>query len=758
MTKTIKKTMIIKKLTYLGLALCFAVLAGCSDDITTPNTLSGDGTKTPLTVTAVLEAKGNVVKTRAADKEFASGDVLLAYLRHVTWNGGFTTADADKRTSITADQAPKLVTFNCTGSTAWNSSLADIYPFKADSIVAINGGNEGDSKKATGTEATKLYWDDFSVSTDDGTQDLRTDDHYLQSYYGYCYNGGDANITTALNNETGVLGWKIIADQSGTNGAENFKKSDLLWSAEQTPISYVHSTTVNGTRPGLIIPYTHAMSKVTIKVALGDGFDSNTSFEGTTITLNDMRLKCTANAPEAKLTYPVPSAETKGEVTMKQGTNDAANTFEAIVVPSILTVGNAFATITNMAGNKYTIPVTEKMVQEDQEGKNGWGSQLGSANEDVSGGTAQVKPMTRTYDNTIPAGTGFQMKSGVHYVLNVTVNKTEVNVTATILNWDEIEAEGVAEIHFDNDIKDKTGKIDEYLQENGFDVYKAAYAGEKDGKPIAPDFGTRATHLKYNKTSQTWKYDPVIYWQGGDAEYFRALANVRTDAPGTTDKNESLIMENGRDALWGTTAEADGYKESQAVNPRTGQVPLKFYHAMSQITFNLVDALAGNSDGSSHLELHGATIQLTNLATGGTIELFEGKITPSAITEKTFSEDPGAVPSRMGFFASKENKVKTTYKDEVTLRNYIITPQTIKNEAMVIITLADGTVYKAQLNECATEVTSGGKTEDEKITEWKRGNHYTYTIELGKETIKFRAVVENWNPVEGGGKATLEWD
>lgn len=749
--------MTIKKLTYIGLALCTAVLAGCKDEVAVSDTLSGDGNKTPLTVTAVLDAGGNVAKTRAADKEFASGDQMVAYLRHVTWNGGFTTDDADKRTSVEADQAPKLVTFSCTGSTTWDKSIADIYPFKADSTIAIDGSN---SQQATGLSTTpKLYWDDFSNSASAAT-DLRTAGHYLQSYYGYCYNGGDANITTALTEETGVLGWKIIADQSG---AENFKKSDLLWSAEQKPVKYGHADkNENGDHGDLIIPYTHAMSKVTVKVTLGTGFDSNYDFVGTAITLNDMRLKCTANAPVAKLSYPKPETdnEAKGEVKMKQGTGTNVSTFEAIVVPSILTVGNTFATITNMAGNKYTIPVTNKMVQEAKNGENGWGSQLGSASEDVSGGTAQVKPQTRAYDSTIPAGTGFQMKSGVHYVLNVTVNKTEVNVTATILDWDEIEAEGVAEIHFDNDIKDKTGNIDALLQEYGFDIYQSS---------DRTNFGTRATHLRYNKTSKTWKYDPVIYWQGGSPEYFRALANVRADAAGTTNTNESLIMENGRDALWGTTEahrgkDADGqdydYDEGAAIKPRTGDVPLKFYHAMSQITFNLVDALAGNSDGASHLDLHGATIQLTDLATGGTLDLNTGIISPSIITagQKTFSEDAGAIPSRMGFFASMENGVTTTYKEEVTLRNYIITPQTIGNDATVIVTLADGTVYKAQLNKCTTEVTAGGHTTDEYITEWKRGNHYTYTIELGKETITFRAMVENWTPVEGGGKATLEWD
>lgn len=728
-------------------------LTACSDDdLDMSQTLSGKG-KTPLEVTAVLEAKSMGAQTRAADKAFADGDELVAYLRHVTWDGPKAADAVDQtpnpRTSVNADQAPKLVTFTCTGSEAWNKSLSDIYPFKTDSIVAIDGTN---SQQATGLTTTpNLYWDDFSNSASYAT-DLRTEKHYLQSYYGYCYNGGAPVSGTELDTDekkaAGKIGWAVQTDQ--TSG---FKTSDLLWSAEQTPVSYTHrDANADNQRPGLIIPYTHAMSKVTINVIAGDGFASTYDFASTAITLNDVRITCTANAPEAKLTYPTTGGI--ANVSMKPGdktTTDSkpSRAFEAIIVPSVLTVGNTLATITQMDGNTYTIPVTESIVK--NETTSGWGSQLGSDAEDVNNGTAQARPGTRADDATIPAGTGFLMKSGVHYKLNVTVNKTAVNVTATILDWEEVEAEGVSEIHFENDVKDDgNGTIAAALQDYGFDVYKSA---DKS------NYGTRATHLKYNKTAGTWKYDPVIYWQGGTAEYFRALSNVKADATGTT-ANESLTMENGRDALWGTTAEADGYLEGQAVNPRTGDVPLKFYHAMSQITFYLEDALKDNSDVSARIDLKDATIQLTDLATGGTLDLDLGTITPASITagQKTFSEDAGAVPARMGYFASKENGNETTYKEEVTLRNYIITPQTISDDAMVIITLADGTVYKAQLNKCTTEVTANGQTKDEYIKEWKRSNHYTYTIELGKETITFRALVEGWNPVEGGGKATLEWD
>lgn len=734
------------------LLLPWLVLAACTNyEQDLKPTLSGEG-KTPLTVTAVLDVSSKAIQTRAADKEFASGDEMVAYLRHVTWNGGFTAAEADKRTSVAADQAPRLVTFTCTGSADWTQSLDDIYPFKADSTVAINGDN---SKQAAELSTTsKLYWDDFSNSASDAT-DLRTAGHYLQSYYGYCYNGGTP--TTALTEATGVLGWTIQTDQTA-DGA--FQHSDLLWSAEQKPVSYTHrEANVDADRPGLIIPYTHAMSKVTITVKAGDGFDSGYDFDGTAITLNDVRKTCTANAPEAKLIYKTDGTD-KANIIMKAGAT--AGTFEAIIVPSILTVGNTFATITNMDGNTYTIPVTEAIVKHNSDPSAefpGWGSQLGAATEDVNGGTAQVRPQTRADEAKIPAGTGYQMKSGVHYKLTVTVNKTAVSVTATILDWDEVEAEGVGEIHFNNDIKDKDGSITEMLQDLGIDVYQSANSA---------DYGTMATHLRYNKTSKVWKYDPVIYWQGATPEYFRALSNVRADAAGTS-TNESLIMENTRDALWGTTlahsgTDADGvaydYAEGAPLKPRTGDIPLKFYHAMSQITFNLVDALKDNTDPAARLDLHGATIQLTDLATGGTLDLNTGVITPSSITpgQKTFSEDKGAVPSRMGFFAAKENGVATSYKADVTLKDYIITPQTIDDKATVIITLADGTVYKAQLNKCTTEVISDGVSSPTRIMAWERGKHYTYTITLGKETITFRAVVENWTPVEGGGKATLEWD
>lgn len=728
------------------LLLSVLALAACSDnDLDTKQTLSGEG-KSPLTVTALLDANSKAVQTRAADKEFASGDKLHVYLRHVTWDG---TA-SDDRTPVTADQAPRLVTFSSPSLLAWENVIDDIYPFDADKYVTLTAddsnlyGVTGSYTSTSGATVNALYWDDFSQGKEGDDTHLRTDNHYLQSYYGYCYNGGTPS--TVLEESTGKLGWSVQLDQSTE---EAFMKSDLLWSAEQIPVKYEHEPTL---RNGLIIPYTHAMSKVTIEVKAGEGFASDYNFSGTEVTLSQVRTTCTAKAPTAKLDC---ESSVKDVVKM-QPLSPSANTcmFQAIIVPTVLSVGNTFATITNMGGNTYNIPITENIIKV----SGGWGGELDNATEDVNNGVAQAKPRTRADgDVEVPDGKGHQMRSGVHYKLTVTVNKTAATVSASILDWTEVEAEGLSEVYFEHDIKDGSEidkTIDAALKENGFYVYKSA-----DNSA----FGAAATKVHWNKVSEVWKYEPVIYWDG--SEYFRALANVPEDVA-STPTNESLTMENGKDALWGTTQAENGtytdgttydYEEGDKLDPRTGTVPLKFYHAMSKITFNLVDA---NADGDelAKIDLKNATIQLTNLATGGTLNLDKGTITRSDVVEKTFSEDTGASPKRMGFYAAAENEAPTSYTPDLTLKNYIITPQTIGNEAMVIITLADGSVYKAQLNLCTTTVIEDGVSTPKVLKEWERGKHYTYTITLSKEKIMFRALIENWVEKTGNGIANLEWD
>lgn len=715
---TITKTMTIKELTYFCLALLTGFFSACSDDVVTPATLSGNGEKTPIGVTALLDAS-SAAKTRAVNMAFAENDKLYAYLRHVKWDG--TTG---ARTLVSVDKSPVLVTFTKGSSAMTAYTGSDIEPIGLTAALGLTSTNTQQTADLTADPV--LYWDDFSANdANDGTEsstNLRDDGHYLQSFYGYCYNGGTPS--TALTETTGVLGWTVQTDQKTAADKSAFQHSDLLWSAEQTPIDYRHAV---AERKGLVLPYTHAMSKVTLNVTVSGGFVDDYKLTGVTATLNNMFTKCTCTAPTYSLTGKGSAAGTAkvDDITMWQGSTETAKqcSWEAIVVPSILSVGNKFATLTGLDGNTYTIPVTEEMLS-----VSAWGSQLTVTDEHINNGVAQAPLRTRT--TTIAPGKGREMKSGVHYVLNVSLNKQGITVSALIKDWIDVEASGRGEILFDPDNTEK-GTIAEELKTGGFDVYK---------NRVNTTFTSKTTTLTWE--TDKWQYAPAIYWTGqSDVAYFRALSPKATD-PANIAQDDDVLWGYALDAAGTTVSEAEratvGEDSEVAITPRTGNVPLHFEHAMSKITVNLETASGDYTLATCPaVNLTGAQIEISNLATTGSINLVNGDITPAATTADAIART--AAP----------------------ISNKTVIPQTIGDDAIIKITLADGTTYKLPLNTCKVQTGTDPETGTpiyEYITEWQRGKHYTYTIHIEKEAITFRALIKDWVEKTGGGNANLDWD
>ena len=169
---------------YIILALSILTFAGCSSD----DDFSQEQSCLPLTFETSLSGSRSV--TRAVGGSFDTGDELLCYVRHI-----YSTDLSTDKNYLEVDPYKKLVTI------------------------------------IDGEPTEKLYWDDFSDNNSDGHY-LRTANHALQSFYGYCYNGGEP--TTALVNATGVLGWTTDNDQTTVG---DMKKNDLLWSPAQNPVT-----------------------------------------------------------------------------------------------------------------------------------------------------------------------------------------------------------------------------------------------------------------------------------------------------------------------------------------------------------------------------------------------------------------------------------------------------------------------------------------------------------------------------------------
>lgn len=651
----------------LYLLLLTAVLMGCTDKAEWETPYLNGETKTLVQVAALLDRSAPAV--RATGKDFAQGDTLWAYLRHVTWEGG--TAE---RNVVNVQNSPKLVRFiKGSGNNVAYSGDGDITPIGTGAALGLTPANTMQTSDLTAMPT--LFWDDFSAGGKGDATHIATDNHYLQSYYGYCYNGGHRFASNFVEAD-GTLEWSIPSNQTEET---DFRHADLLWSAEQTPVSYVHGASAGSSHGILMLPYTHAMSMVTVNVEAEAGF-GNDALSATTVELQGMNRRCKTLAPTLKIAESTLGFDV-GTVKMYKN----ASTFQAIVVPqTLLTEGHALLKISNVENNDYEVKVTSGLLEDGS-----WGKGL----------------------------QGGKMQPGYNYVLNVSVSKAGVSVSATLKDWTVVEASGTGIIQFNPDITAK-GSIDEQLKAGGLNIYKSN----------TQSFDTKSTTLTW--ADPDWNYDPAIYWAGqSDASYFRALSPT----------SATTAMRQGSDVLWGYACDADADKAKVGtaneikLTPRTGDVPLHFEHIMSKLTVKLT-----TSKGADAVNLAGAVISVTNLYSEGTLDMKTGGISFEAASVK---ENP------------IQNFRPANYKedDPSVLENYCVVPQTIPDTSLLLITLQDGTTYKLQLNTCQDGSSSP-------ITAWQRGQHYKYTIHLTKEAITFRALVKAWDETTGNGNASLDWD
>ena len=733
--------MMLKKVLYI---LSIAALSACDDSVVSDNPFLNGVEKTPIETSALLDVSSSE-STRAANKDFAQDDKLLAYLRHVTWDGN----SSGDRTPVTVNNSPTLVTFT-KGTTACDEySGSDITPIGTNQALGLSSRNTKQTSDLTAIPA--LYWDDFSrASTDseeEGAYDIRTSGHYLQSYYGYCFNGGEGknnekgntvigNISAALVEETGVLGWKVPYDQTTQTSLTG---CDLLWSAEQTPIQYAHGSQNNGGAHGtLVLPYTHAMSMVTVDVVAKDGFSAG-ALNNTWVELQGMNKTATFTAPTLTISDAGTGTDEKpGLVKMykETPTSDTESnpkcTFKALVVPNTsLSQGALFLKIFDADGNNYDLKITSSILTS-------WTSGLKDS----------------------------KMQSGYNYHLTVTINKVGMDVQSTLSDWKTVEAVGEGDIQFPEDdvteiytttdgAGNPTGsKVDfsttegkqlaNFNTSSSFSLYTK---GTSESDVYA--YATTSTYTQGTGSTKYWKNDPEIYWPNDhDKFYFRALAiynapaedgsyNIQAYTP-----TSSNTVTQATDYVWATTPahkvkKTDGsgeatYAKSAAITPRTGDVPLAFEHVMSKITVKLATSTAADA-----VDLSSALLSISKLVDSGTISIEDGTITGGSIADTPISE----------FCPSGQ-----MLEGKTVLENYTMIPQQITDDAIMTIKLADGTTYKLQLNTCVQDGTTAP------ITAWLRGIHYTYTITLTKEAISFRVMIKNWDEKKGSGNANLDWD
>lgn len=665
------------------------LLAGCSKDadISNSTTLSGNGEKTPLLINATLDTgKG---QTRAIGDTFENGDVLKAYVRHTTNAGGvgsYTYLSNDP-----SSYGNKLVTITYDGST-----------FTSDS-----------------------YWDDFSLNND-----LKGDGHGLQAFYGYCYNHGDVYSGISETSETlasangGTFTWQVQVNQNQTDGSgyTNAKKSDVLWASEQASVTYDHSTAHAGTGVNhgtLSLPYHHAMSEITVTVTAAVGFNgSNQPLNDTELILNKMNYESELTARKKTFSPLVQTDDNKlKSIKMYSESYTSPYTvrhFTAIVAPGTKIVKDAiFLTINNADRNYYEVKVNDDMLSTTA-GK--WGNGLVGANQILADNYIVTQP-------------------GVNYHLDITIDKSAVQVSASLAPWTDVTATGTGAIQFAADVTGTTSSSG-FNNASAFSLFWVKHDDSHDTPAERTNTAySYATTSTYDSGTGKWTNSPNLYWPNkNDSHYYRALAKVNsgdvtaaTPELTTTDwSSTSIALTENYYILWGTSG-------STAISPRTGDVPLEFKVVNKcKVKFTLETAT-----GAAAMDLSKATISISNIYSTGNIILEDGLVEGTG--------DPTALDPVLNPDGGAE-----TYSSA----SIPVLAQKISDNAVVTITFKKDeqvySTYKIPLKNCVIA------DSDTPITIWEGGHTYNYTIHVEKEAVKFSAAVKSWATVSGSGTATME--
>ena len=540
-----------------------------------------------------------------------------------------------------------------------------------------------------------LYWDDFGTADPNNKDTGRANG--LTIFGVAC----DGETTAPTVSDWTALSWDLGADQ--TSGIST---KDLLLSNN---VKGDKAYKFDSRKDGKQLEFKHVLSKITVNILAGEGFTDNKFTNDPVVVLTSNEANSTTNAEWAYTsgTFDVTTGKLdessliRNAVTMAQVATAATNytvTKEALVMPGSTFASDA-ATIMriNADGNIYYIT---------------------------------AEKIRTAIDATDHAnGTAYPTKAGKNYIFKVRVNKTGVEVTATVKDWDTVDSEEeTPAISFTADVTSSTNTTTGSNLSNDASLK----SGDSFSLWMSTDkssFGSIATTATYNADDSKFVNSPTIYWPNSSTSYyFRALAQ-KTDTH-TLEAVTTTAVSQGTDLLWGTTAahtgkEANGtehvYAESAVINPRTGAVPLIFKHAMS----NVVVELSTSTDAASEVNLTDATVTMSNLYTNGKIDIASGTVSVPDGSEKS----------------------TVTVSGET-----IMVPQTIGDTSKMTITLKDGTTYSLQLNTCTNDASSTA------IASWAGGSKYTYKIYLEKEAMKFSVTITGWDPVYGSGNATLDWD
>ena len=600
--------------------------------------------------------------------------------------------------------------------------------------ATVGAETAADSKHNVLACSPVLYWDDYGTADPANAGSGKGREEGL-TIYGVAINGKDTAPTV---DSFTALGWTLYTDQTQTN--QKPEDTDLLISNNVKSSTAVADMELDtGTYKfdertyGKLLEFTHALSKITVNLKAGAGFGGSFA-SAPTVTLYGSWAYTTGTVNVS--TGGWSSLGGAAVVTMFQKTSATTGynvTKEALVIP-----GSAFASDAtdiiriNADGNIYYV-TAEKI---------------------------------RTAINSSTHGTdgAYNTEAGKNYILNVTVNKTDIVVTATVTDWTTVNSAEVAPVI---NVSASWGSSDSGLGDGTFSFYRSTSLN--DGYSSGLKSGSYYPEESYlTKSSSTWTMTPQLYWPTHNTHYqFRAVwpRTVTTDVttnPKVQDENYGgetnyQVIRVSNVAYTANSfpsdlqiarpeiAEDEQCTNNESGHTRTylynggicateGTINLNFRYMMCQVQVNLTTTEV--TELHDDVNLTGAVVEIINVYNTGDVKLGDRGVIPTGSTSSY----------TLNIMAGDGNENKRLSAIVPQTLTYS-TPQASTNVRFrITITNANSTtdVYYADV---APIKKTGSSDLVAPNGKWESGYHYVYNLKLSKTKISVTATLANWTTV-----------
>ena len=696
------------------------------------------------------------------------------------------------------------------------------YTLTKATAIKQEDGKDYSTVKFKSENGEMRYWDDahgrnsqlsvYAVAVPDKTGILAADALQAPS------TSGGSNWGTSLDTNN-TIAWTVSADQStagtvsdqdlcysnniqavGKNGVYRYDFGTGSYPAfpgvaniDDLEDGVMKYTTPSASKPGKFdrghMIFRHALSRITVKLTAGDGYNPSTAFVVDHVQINNIRL---ADGTNTKLNlvdgtwsgYTTAQKITKMEKAKPQMGAAHHREFVAQTIPGDLIPENGDTKRVEIVvdGNIYYL--TDKMLYNALKSSTG----------------------VKVESNNV------ELEQGKNYEINVTISKKKIdNITASIIPWATVTSSNM-------DVNNAYIQLDLYTPSGT--AINGAYS---TNPPLlfrlddpSPDFIFRDDqwkhykwYTKYDKyNSLTWdgtnsRWTTNLFFETNYASYHFRMTNEKTDnkihlvGPGSSgpfgEADYFDIATSVEDIWWGapmlnTATLKYDYEHTASVTSGTDyrspldggfsssihwgiaatESPIKFtmLHIKSQI-----DVVLKTTTGSDAVKLYDETksgvdryakVKVVRAFNSGNVELGRGMVKTSDSAGEYVMKLP-TYNSRFSDYFATANEATNAYW------SYYVPQELVRNSGAnaddfvgIEITTPDGNVYKinrlSEIEASAVGSEAGqGQAESQKILRWLPNHHYTYTFTLKKTKVTATATVTKWNEVTAGNEdVTIE--